>query len=126
MKVSKMEAFCYDRLMKLNATLCTTNANEPWAANVDFMLTDGLFITKLNVNYAHYKNLVVNKNVVIVYKTALLEILIKGIGKFTEYKGDNVTVSIKPTWLRLVENDDMNDASEPQDIQAILEQKITL
>lgn len=111
--------------MTINAILCTTNGHEPWAANVDLAVLDGTFITDLNVNYTHYENLINNANVVIVYKNTTSEILIKGLAASIKRDSDNASVTIKPTWLRLVEADDMSDTSDFEQIKAILVQKIT-
>lgn len=117
--------FCYDKPMIINATLCTTNGNEPWAANVDLEVLDGTFIVNLDINYTHYKNLMNNTNVMIVYRNATLEILIKGLATSIKQENDDATVTIKPIWLRLVETDNMDDISDPEQIKTVLVQKMT-
>jgi hypothetical protein len=67
-----------------NATLCSTNGNEPWAANVDFQAHGSTWIVGLSAKYAHYKNILENSNVVIVYKTASFEMIAKGIASLSE------------------------------------------
>lgn len=109
----------------INATLCSTNREEPWAANVDFEVNGSTWVTGLNTNYSHYKNIVQNQNVVVVYKTSDFEIIAKGTTSLSEPNTDQVAVAtINLTWLRLVENESLNDYTNPSEIEQILESRI--
>ena len=61
----------------------------------------------------------------IVYRNATLEILIKGLATSIKQENDDATVTIKPIWLRLVETDNMDDISDPEQIKTVLVQKMT-
>ncbi len=105
----------------LLATLCSTNNTEPWAANVNFEVNGLIWIVKLNSKYAHYKNLLENNKVVVVYKTPNFEIIAKGEAALTEPSLEDISVaSITINWLRLVENNNTNDYTERSDIERIL------
>ena len=100
----------------VNATLCTTNSDEPWAANVDFSVMSNSWSTQLDVKYQHYKNLCTNNHVVIVYKVLNLELIMKGVAKLTSIKDGRSLASITVTWLRLVENSTVSDFDSVDDI----------
>ncbi len=105
----------------INATLCSTNNTEPWAANVNFEVEGSTWIVELNAKYAHYKNLLENKKVVVVYKTPDFEIIAKGTANLTLPTEDDVAkASITLNWLRLVENRNTNDHTEKNEIERII------
>jgi hypothetical protein len=105
----------------INATLCSTNGAEPWAANVDFQIHGSTWVVGLSAKYAHYKNILGNKNVVIVYKTADFELLAKGVASLSEPNADEMaTTTITLTWLRLVENDTVADYAESSEIEHVV------
>lgn len=108
----------------INATLCTTNTQEPWAANVDFTVAGTMWSTIVNKNYTHYKNLVLNENVVIVYKTSEFEIIARGTALLASPDEEGfAAVTITVTWLRLVEGDRMQDLDQADAItEAIVTQ----
>lgn len=94
----------------INATLCTTNTQEPWAANVDFTVAGAEWLTVLNSDYAHYKNLTVNNKAVIVYKTQGFEIIAKGLASVADPDSEGfATAAVTLTWLRLVEDGAVQD-----------------
>lgn len=105
----------------INATLCSTNGTEPWAANVDFEISGSTWAVGLSTKYAHYKNILENSNVVVVYKTPDFEILAKGIASLSEPDVDQIaTATITLTWLRLVENDTATDYADTDEIERIV------
>ena len=110
--------------MKFNATLCSTDGKEPWAANVDMDFLENEIMTRLKTNYAHYRNIFNNGSVVIVYKYSGMEILIKALATINKLEGNIATVTIRPTWIRLVENGSTNDVSDTNDIINILRHRI--
>jgi len=111
--------------MEFNATLCSTNGTEPWAANVDFVLVNNTLMTQLKTSYTHYKNIVKNGNVVIAYKELGSEILIKASATVSGHEENIATVIIKPTWARLVKSGSTNDTSDSNEIIGILTEKIS-
>ena len=105
----------------INATLCSTNTVEPWAANVYFEVNGTEWTVELSTKYSHYKNLLQNRNVVIVYKTADFEILAKGSAILSEPDIDEVaTATISITWLRLVEKDNTIDYTACSEIEQVV------
>jgi hypothetical protein len=109
----------------INATLCSTNREEPWAANVDFEVNGSKWVAGLNAEYAHYKNIVANNNVVVVYKTPSFEIIAKGTASLAEPLTDNMAIAtVTLTWLRLVENGVVNDYTDATEIERIVNSHI--
>lgn len=109
----------------INATLCSTNGQEPWAANVEFEVKGVKWIVSLNTKYAHYRNIVANENVVLVYKTPAFEIIAKGKASLSNTNLDHTaTATITLTWLRLVENDTLSDYIGINDIERVLSSRI--
>lgn len=105
----------------INATLCSTNRKEPWAANVDFEVDGSTWVVELNTKYAHYKNILENKHIVVVYKTASFEIIAKGTASLAEPTPDHVaTASISLDWLRLVENETTTDYTDSNEIERVV------
>lgn len=105
----------------INATLCSTSREEPWAANVDFEVHGTAWVVELHTKYTHYKNVVENSNVVIVYKTAGFEIIAKGTASVGEPTSDNIAVaSISLNWLRLVENDTVTEYTDTAEIERVV------
>jgi hypothetical protein len=105
----------------ITATLCSTNGEEPWAANVAFEVQKSVWTTKLNTKYAHYKNLTQNNNIVVVYQTPSFEILAKGTASLSEPAVDEVSIAtITLTWLRLVENGETADHADITEINEII------
>lgn len=80
----------------INATLCSTSREEPWAANVDFEVQGATWTTTLSTAYAHYQNVVVNESVVVVYKTQGFEMIAKGSARLDE-PADDGTALATPT-----------------------------
>jgi len=104
----------------INATLCSTNREEPWAANVNFEVAGSTWTVDLSTKYAHYKNILENKNVVVVYKTADFEILAKGTATLSEPDTNHIaTATIEITWLRLVEKDAVTDYTDVKEIERV-------
>lgn len=110
--------------MKFNATLCSTDGNEPWAANVDLTLSEEVITTKLKTSYAHYKNISSNRNVVIVVKNQDTELIVKGSASVKEINDDKATLSIQPTWTRVVENGKTRDIIAKKEMTEVLDQEI--
>ena len=105
----------------INATLCSTNSTEPWAANVDIEVHGSTWQVGLSTKYAHYKNILGNKNVVIVYKTTSFEILARGIASLSEPDTNQMaTATINLAWLRLVENNTTVDYTNANEIEGIV------
>ncbi|HSX01740.1 MAG TPA: hypothetical protein VLI05_00320 [Candidatus Saccharimonadia bacterium] len=105
----------------INATLATTNGLEPWAANVDFSIEGTNWSTTLNPAYLHYKNLVSNPRVVIVYKASDHEIIARGLAEMPyESAAKPSRITINTTWLRLVENGKIQDYDSKSDIYEVL------
>jgi hypothetical protein len=105
----------------INATLCSTNRDEPWAANVDFEVDGAVWVVGLSAKYAHYKNILQNSNIVVVYKTSDFEILAKGTTSLSEPDEDQIaTATITLTWLRLVENGATVDHTDANKIEEIV------
>lgn len=105
----------------INATLCTTNSKEPWAANVDFEVDGSTWTVGLSAEYAHYKNILQNKNVVVVYKTANFEMLAKGTAHLSEPNANKIAkATIGLNWLRLVENGTTSDNTDVSEIERIV------
>lgn len=123
-RVSELEAFCYDEYMNFNATLCSTNGDEPWVANVNMTLSENEIITELKISYAHYKNIVTNSNVMVAYKNPTSELLVKATAIISEQEDDIATVIIQPTWMRQVEMGSTKDTKDIVEIIDILTEKI--
>jgi hypothetical protein len=106
----------------INATLCTTNNKEPWAANVNFEVNNIDWSTTLKTKYAHYSNLQTNKSAVIVYKDGDLELIIKALADVSDslQQEEDVNVSFKVNWLRLVKDGNISDLKEETDILTAL------
>lgn len=96
----------------INATLCTTNGNEPWAANVNFQLDGINWSTTLKTKYTHYANLRTNNSAVIVYKDGGLELIIKALADLADSSEEDMEVIFKITWLRLVRDGEVSDFEE--------------
>jgi hypothetical protein len=100
----------------MNATLCTTNNTEPWAANVNFEINGANLSTTLKIKYAHYSNLKTNNHVVIVYQGKDHELIIKALATVVEVSKEEAKVLFEATWLRLVKAGKVSDFKEESDI----------
>jgi hypothetical protein len=108
----------------VNATLCTTNNEAPWAANVNFDAAGAVWSVKLNTNFEHYKNLLINKRVVIVYKRPELELILKGHAELAEVDDQLCLVRVSVDWLRVVEQNEVRDLDSLDEIRATVVQKL--
>jgi hypothetical protein len=106
----------------ITATLCSTNGNEPWGANVPFELKDGSLTTKLKTEYLHYQNLKLNPKAVIVYSSDNLELIIKAKAKLSEPNDGVSQVVFEPNWMRVVEAGNIEDLEDSKEVAAKLNQ----
>lgn len=91
------------------ATLCSTDGSEPWAANVPFEANGSNWTTKLSKKYAHFQNLTINPNAVIVCQTKNAELLMKARAEKKSEDEVSSVMNFNVYWLRVATKEDTED-----------------
>lgn len=99
----------------ISATLCSTNTDEPWAANVQFSVSDNKLKTTLKPEYTHFQNLSVNQHAAIVYKYRDVEIIMKAEAEIQDHLTGETDFTV--IWLRVVRHGTIQDSNKIDEIK---------